>query len=108
MERTAAELDKIRQKNVETSGGVNPNSQLDFMLTSEIISYAELAEEVDAVLTTVTTHKCKLVVSVKFTDVHTGQIVVSETYTKELKGEKMRGEVCAKALADELSATIVT
>ena len=108
MERSAADLEKLRKENVETSGQINPNSQLDFLLTGEIVSYETVVEKTDLVLTSVEITRTKLVVSVKFTDVHTGQIVLSEVITKEEKGNKVTADLVARSLADELIARIVT
>lgn len=107
MERSAAELDKIRHENLETDGELNQNTRLDFMLTGEIVAYEKVTSTVDAVITTITTTKTKLVVSVKFTDVKTGQIVLSEVITKEESSQKVTADKIAKDLADELIAKIV-
>ncbi len=108
MERTAAELNKIRQENVETNGEINPNTQLDFLLTGQIVEYSTqrvLTGLFNMVNPTHNVHKIGL--SVKFTDVHSGQIVLSETFTKEVKGPKVTTNDCAKELADELIAKII-
>ena len=83
MERSAEELDKIRRENIETSGAINPNSQLDFMLTGEITAYEATTTVIALVLANVEVPKFKLSINVKVTDVHTGQIVISEVVTKE-------------------------
>lgn len=108
MERSAAELDKIRRENLETDGELNPNSRLDFMLTGEIVAYTKESSTIDIGLTEITTTKTKLVVSVKFTDVKTGQIVLSEVITKEESSQKATADKIAKDLADDLIARIIT
>lgn len=108
MERSADELDKIRRENIETDGAVNPNSQLDFMLTGQIVTCERTQQTVDAVLTTVTVTKNKLAVSIKFTDVKTGQIVLSEVMTKEENGQNVTFDKLANELASELIAKVVT
>lgn len=110
MERSASELDKIRRENIETEGSVNANTRLDFLLTAEIVSYDHNVESyvVPIIGTKVTNHSYKLVLSVKFTDVKTGQIVISEVMSKEVKGDKIKEDECAKELADELIAKIIT
>lgn len=108
MERSAAELDKIRQENVETNGAINPNSQLDFLLTGELVEYTTsrvLTGMFNLVNPIHYVHKMGL--SVKFTDVHSGQIVLSETFSKEVKGPKVTTNDCSQALANDLMAKII-
>lgn len=107
MERSAEELDKIRRENIETSGAINPNSQLDFMLTGEITAYEATTTVIPLVLANVEVPKFKLAINVKFTDVHTGQIVISEVVTKETSGQGIKVDQCAKELSDAVMAKII-
>ena len=109
MERSAAELDKIRRENIETNGSVNPNSQLDFLLTGEIVNFVNKSEtkEIPFIGGTYKVNTIALTVSVKFTDVQSGQIVISENFTKEFQDKDITVTACADALANELVAKIV-
>ena len=107
MERSAEELDKIRRENIETSGAINSNSQLDFMLTGEITAYEATTTVIPLVLANVEVPKFKLAINVKFTDVHTGQIVISEVVTKETSGQGIKVDQCAKELSDAVMAKII-
>ena len=98
----------IFRENIETDGALNPNSRLDFMLTGQIVTCERTQQTVDAVLTTVTVTKNKLAVSIKFTDVKTGQIVLSEVMTKEENGQNVTFDKLANELATELIAKVVT
>ena len=108
MERSAEELDKIRQENVETSGELNPNTGLDFLLTGDIVEYEARREKAGLFSLDSITKMFKLGVSVKFTDVHSGQIVISETIAKDVKDGKVTPNECAVAMANELIAKITT
>lgn len=108
MERSAEELDKIRLENAETTGSINPNTQLDFLLTGEIVEYEARRELAGLFSLDSITKIFKLGVSVKFTDVSTGQIVISETITKSVKGGKATPNECAVIMANELIAKITT
>ena len=108
IERTAAELDKIRQENLETNGELISNTPLDFLLTGQIVEYEAIREEAGFFSLASIEKKFKLGVSVKFTDVQSGRIVISETFTKEVKGENVSPNDCAQALANELIAKIIT
>lgn len=117
MERSADELNKIRMENLETSGKVNPNSKLDFMLTSELVQFS--ADRNDDAEKTI-----KMGLSIKFINVASGQIVVSETFSNQVgnagggllsgigglfTGSKKQADVndCAVALAKDLIGKIV-
>lgn len=117
MERSAEELNKIRMENLETSGAANPNSQLDFMLTSELVQFSADRDD-DA------NKNIKIGLSIKFINVASGQIVVSETFSKEtdnkgggflsglFSSSKKTGTIkdendCAVALAKDLIGKIV-
>ncbi|MGN0728170.1 hypothetical protein [Treponema sp.] len=108
MERSADELNRIRQENLETSGAVNPNSQLDFMLTSELVQFSADRSNVSA------SKIFKIGLSIKFINISSGQIVVSETFSKEtdnggwFSSAKIKDlNDCAVALAHDLIGKIV-
>lgn len=119
MERSAAELDKIRQENLETSGTLNPNSQLDFLLTGEIIEYSDAEKATGGAASALvgslagmvgvdagTTKFFTITVSIKFTDVQSGQIVLAENFTKSKKGKDVTSNEVAQALGTEIMTKI--
>ncbi len=108
IERTAEELDKIRQENIETSGELISNTPLDFLLTGQIVEYSAVRSEAGLFSLADVKKTFRLGVSVKFTDVQSGRIVISETFTKEVEAENATPNDCAQALANELISKIIT
>ncbi len=107
IERSSEDLDKIRKENLETEGELNQNTRLDFLLTGEIVDYSTTREVGGFMGIYGSTLIHRVGVSIKFTDVHTGQIVLSETLTKEVKGSKVTTNECCAEVANALITQIV-
>lgn len=110
MERSAEELEKIRSENIETSGAINPNSILDYLLNCLVVNYESRSQTstIPFLDIPVTNTTMSLTLSVTFTDVQSGQIVISESFTKSYKNKQdVTLATMSKEVADEMIVKIV-